>query len=237
MGKLNRFHARYYDAVYQWKDYEGESRRLLELLSERGHLEGTLLDVACGTGKHLAQLFEGPFAVEGLELDPEMAEVARGRLGAEVPVAVGDMRNFRLGRTFDVLTCLFSAIGHMTTPDDLAAALRNMSDHLEPGGVLVVEPWLHPQDFTDGYVSADFVDQPNFKLARMSVSKSEGPISILEMHHMAATPEGVETWIERHELALYTDGEYRDAFASAGLDVEHDPEGLMGRGLYLGTAR
>jgi hypothetical protein len=34
-------------------------------------------------------------------------------------------------------------------------------------------------------------------------------------------------------MALFTDEEYRQAFDAAGLSVEHDPEGLIGRGLYI----
>lgn len=35
---------------------------------------------------------------------------------------------------------------------------------------------------------------------------------------------------------LFNDGQYREALVAAGLSVEHEPEGLMGRGLYIGTA-
>ena len=53
---------------------------------------------------------------------------------------------------------------------------------------------------------------------------------------MVGTPEGVEVFTERHEAGLFTDEEYRAAFVAAGLEVEHDETGLIGRGLYVGRA-
>lgn len=65
-----------------------------------------------------------------------------------IPLHEADMRTFDLGRTFDVVTCLFSSIGYFTELDDMQAAIGNMASHLAPGGVLIVEPWIHP----DGWV-------------------------------------------------------------------------------------
>ena len=48
--------AELYDLVYGSKDYAGEARRVDELIRERRSEARSLLDVACGTGKHLALL-------------------------------------------------------------------------------------------------------------------------------------------------------------------------------------
>src|SRR5581483_10962704 len=84
-----------YDAVYSFKDYAAESARLHELIQARRPGAATLLDVACGTGAHLEQLGRW-YEVEGVDVDPEMLEVARARLPG-VPLHAGDMRELDLG--------------------------------------------------------------------------------------------------------------------------------------------
>ena len=53
----------------------------------------------------------------------------------------------------------------------------------------------------------------------------------------AGTAAGVEHFMERQQLGLYTDDEYREAMEGAGLHVRHDPVGLRGRGLWVGRRR
>jgi hypothetical protein len=55
------------------------------------------------------------------------------------------------------------------------------------------------------------------------------------MHHLVATPKRVDHFVERLELGLFTQDEYLDAFRSADLETSYDSEGIMGRGLYIGT--
>ena len=203
------------------------------VVQERRPEARSLLDVACGTGRHLEQL-RHRYAVEGIDLDDGLLAVARRRL-PDVPLHVGDMRGFHLGRTFDAVTCLFSAIGYLATPVELDAAIAAMGRHLEPGGVLVVEPWLKPGEWTPDRPALLTVDEPDLKVARISMSGLRGTTSLLDFHYLVATPHGVESATEHLELELFTQDETIAAFERAGLDVSYDEQGLIGRGLYVGV--
>ena len=92
----------------------------------------SVLDAGCGSGRTLIELaVYGD--VQGIELDPGAAEVARGR-------GVGEVRIGRLEElpwdadTFDLITCL-DVIEH--TPDD-RATLTELRRVARPGGWLLV---------------------------------------------------------------------------------------------------
>lgn len=223
--------AHLYDAVYSFKDYLGESEKVHALIQRHLPVAASLLDVACGTGKHLEQ-FRRWYDVAGIDLEPELLEIAQERLG-DVRLSVADMTSFDLGRRFDAITCLFSSIGYVGTVERLSAAIDAMAAHLNPNGVLIVEPWLTPDVWVIDRPHLLAVDEPDRKIARMTFSAREGRLAIMEFTYLVGTPEGVQQFSERHEAALFTDGEYRHAFRAAGLAVEHDEEGLIGRGLYL----
>ncbi len=61
------------------------------------------LDVACGTGKVAVPLLACGLAVLGVEIDPQMAEIAR-RHGILVEIAAFETWDDK-GRTFDLITC------------------------------------------------------------------------------------------------------------------------------------
>jgi ubiquinone/menaquinone biosynthesis C-methylase UbiE len=227
--------AQIYDTLYGFKNYEAEAKRLREIIEVAKQSRGnTLLDVACGTGLHLVFL-KKYFAVEGVDLTPQMLEIARAR-HPEIKFNLGDMRTFDLGRKFDVVMCLFSSIGYMKTPRRLREAIINMARHLEHGGVLIVEPWLSPDALKLGGVHSLFVDKPELKIARLDIPSVKGRVSIHKWHMLIGTPSGIKYLRQKHELGMFTDAQYREAFAAAGLKVFHDEKGLMNRGLYIGTS-
>jgi SAM-dependent methyltransferase len=227
--------ARIYDAIYaSIRDYPREAAQLDALIQARRPGAERLLDVACGTGVHLHHL-AGRYEVEGLDLDPEMLAVARERL-PDATFHQGDMASFDLGKRFDAVVCMFSSIGYVKTEEWLRDAIASMARHLESGGVLVVEPWLTPDAWSDRHVGAVFVDEPELKIARVNVAEREGTISSFEFQYLVGTPDGVEHFSERHELGLFTVEQQLEAFRAAGLEAEHDPEGPMGRGLYVAVA-
>ncbi len=227
--------APYYDVIYDsaGKDYKAESKRLHQLIRRHKKSIGkALLDVACGTGRHISYL-KSSYSVEGLDLDPGLLAIAKKR-NPEVRFHKGDMLTFTLGKEFDIVTCLFSAIGYMTTLRKLRRAVRNMSLHLKPGGVLIVEPWITPRNFIRGNIHAVFVNEAKLKIARIGRSTARGRISTLDFQYLVATPQGTIYFREREEFGLFTHSEYMNAFRLASLKVNYYGKGLIGRGLYVG---
>jgi len=167
--------ARVYDLLYEaaGKNYEVEAENLHALIQTRRPGAASLLDVACGTGAHLFHMRRS-YEVAGVDLAPAMLDEARNRL-PDVPLIEGDMRSFALRSTFDAVTCLFSAIGYMQSTAELDEAIRNMRNHLAPGGVLVVDGWVRRQKWRDpGTVHVLSGHRDDLAVARVAVSRRRG---------------------------------------------------------------
>lgn len=225
----------YYDDIYGalGKDYAAEADKLHGFIQKHKNTPGNkLLDVACGTGTHAGFLCEH-YQVEGMDVNTAMLKAARKK-NPQIRFFQGDMRDFDLGRQFDIVTCLFSAIGYMKTKAELQKAIRSMSRHLLPGGVLLVEPWFTAEQWHPGRVSLNPVDRPDLKIVRMAHARQKGRLSLLEFQYLVGTSKGIRHFVEHHEFGLFSHQEYLEAFTRAGLNASHDPEGINGRGLYIG---
>lgn len=228
--------APYYDCIYARKSYEREVREIARRIAREGPPGArTLLDVGCGTGRHL-ELFRRRFEVTGVDASPAMLRVARGRLGRNVPLHRGDMRSFRLGRTYDVVVCLFSAIGYLLTRADRDRALRTLFAHLRPGGLLLVEGWIRPDRFRGGAPHLLTYDGDDAKVARMSRTTRRGDRTYLAMDYLLAVPgRPVRHYRELHVNALVEPEELLGSFRRAGFRARVITSGRYAdRGLYVG---
>jgi SAM-dependent methyltransferase len=227
--------AELYDAIYHFKNYARECERLRSLIGEAVPGASTILDVACGTGEH-ARFLKDHYAVDGVDINQNYLRAARLKNPAG-DYTRADMTDFDLGRTYDVVTCLFSAIGRVTTFERLERAIACMAHHVRPGGALIVEPWFTPDQWNPGSLFVHLGEIGVAKVCRMSLSGRDGDVSILQYHYLRGTPEGIEHYTERLELGLFTRDEMTWALESVQMAVRYDSDGLMGRGLYLAMQR
>jgi SAM-dependent methyltransferase len=170
-----------------------------------------------------------------VDLDPAMLEVAAGRVPG-IPLHRADMESFDLGSRFDAVICMFSSIGYAASPARLRAAVAAMAAHLEPGGVLVVEPWLWPELIRPPLVRVQVAEAPDMVIARTSRTRIEPGVSHMEFTYLVTTADGSETFTELHVMGLFEPGEYVAALEAAGLSAEFVEPGPLGRGLAVGTA-
>jgi SAM-dependent methyltransferase len=227
--------AEYYDVIYgAVKDYAAEVAHVTDLLRRLNPDCHTVLDVGCGTGEHARRLAAEGFEVDGLDIEPAFVRIAatkhpRGRF------VVADMSDFHLSYRYDALLCLFSSIGYLVTLDRVTRALACFREHLAPGAVALVEPWFPPGVLDPDKRFTHTGESQGVKVARHSRTEIDGTLSRLLFEYEIEIDEhgDVRHMSEVHELGLFTTEELMDAFRAAGLDAQHDVEGLTGRGLFV----
>jgi SAM-dependent methyltransferase len=226
-----------YDLVYSgFKGYATETAALAKRIREDHPKARSVLDVACGTGEHARRLAEEyGFEVDGLDLDPAFARIARGKL-PRATVYEGDMVSFDVPKRYDAILCLFGSIGYVRTLDNVRRTLERFRAHLADSGIVLVEPWFPPGMLSNQYVAVRAAQSPEVSVARMSLTEVDDRMSRLHFEYLIGRPTGIERASEVHELGLFTTDEMIVCSRQAGFEVTHDAEGLSGRGLFVARA-
>lgn len=211
------------------------SKRLDEIIVRHHPDARTLLEVACGAGGFLRHL-KDKYRVEGLDLNVDVLNLAATHC-PEVKLHTADMLDFAIPRRFDVIACLFSSIAALCTVERMWRSIARMAAHLNPDGILLIEPFFTPETCWNRDLRMNTFDSPERKIAWMYVTEVMDKLAISEIHYLVGEKTGVEHFTERHELGLFTDAEYREAMERVGMDVSYDPVGACGRGMYIGVAK
>jgi len=128
-----------YHALYPHRDDE-DARRAVALIRKAAPWKrgDRILDLACGPGRHAAELERLGGRVIGFDLSRAMLRRARERTGA--CLVRGDMRAlpFRAG-SFALAVNLFTSFGYFVDDAEHRLVLRQVAAALEPRGVFVLD--------------------------------------------------------------------------------------------------
>lgn len=100
-----------------------------------------VLDLACGTGTLAAALAADGTCVTGLDMCPQMLNVARRKCEGLPNVAIkqGDFRCFELNDAFDLVLCCFDSLNYVNQPGELNDVFRCVRAHLTPAGFFIFD--------------------------------------------------------------------------------------------------
>jgi ubiquinone/menaquinone biosynthesis C-methylase UbiE len=138
-GKL----AKYYDGAYAAMKDLVDVPFYADLAKRTG---GPVLEVGCGTGRVLLPIARQGQKIDGVDSSPAMLRVLTEHLQSEPPevrqrveLHLADMRDFRLGRKYPLVTIPFRPLQHMRTVPDQLSALTSAAFHLQEGGILAFD--------------------------------------------------------------------------------------------------
>ncbi len=197
-------------------EYAEEAAAYSEALRNANTPVHTVLELGAGGGNnawHMKRFFDMTL----VDLSEGMLAHSR-KANPECEHHQGDMRTFRLGRTFDAVF-IHDAIDHMTTLEDLQLALNTAFAHVRPGGVTLLAPDDTRETFVPG-TDCGGTDGADRGMRFLQWSYDPDPTDSLvtvDYAFLLRLPDGnsrVEK--DRHIYGLFSHQQWLDTIAAAG---------------------
>ena len=241
-GQDRRAGPRLYEELASWwpllsppSEYGEEAADLLGRLGPlAGSGHATLLELGSGGGS-LASHLKRHFRLTLTDRAPGMLAVSEA-VNPECEHLIGDMRELRLDRRFDVVL-VHDAITYVADPADVLATLRTATVHCRPGGTVVVMPDYVRETFTPqtDHGGHDAGDGRGLRYLEWTWDPDPADDTyVVDYAFLLREPDGTTTVAhDRHIEGLFARQQWLGWFADAGLSVrsESDP---WGREVFIG---
>ncbi len=137
------FDTSLYETLYASRDF-AEAEQMADLINGEFPASSfkTVLDLACGRGRHSLNLARRGYDVLGVDLAPSAIKKASSLIPVDLEdkmaFQVHDMRK-PLDRKFDLIVNLFTSFGYFESDDENRQVLRNIQEMLKDGGGFVID--------------------------------------------------------------------------------------------------
>ncbi len=133
------FDTPYYHILYKDRD-NAEADSFMERLTNFLQLErkDTILDLACGKGRHAISLSKKGFDVTGVDLSPSSIEFAKQFESQHLKFRVHDMC-LPYPKKFDAVFNLFTSFGYFENEEDNLRTIKAIKQELKPKGHGVID--------------------------------------------------------------------------------------------------
>lgn len=201
-----------YLALYSHRDDRDAQRQIDLLLRElRPGADDRILDLGCGSGRHVAELRRRGFSVIGLDLSETLLSRARNDYPRCCFVR-GDMR-YIPGR-FDMILSLFTSFGYFDSHSENQKVLHAVSESLNPGGRFWLD-FLNADTLRQNLEPEQDVQVSDTVCVHVRRSINNGFI-VKDIRFQ--TPDGPIDYRER--VRLYTRNQLKTMLESAEMRVE-----------------
>jgi len=137
------FNSENYLRIYSHRNQE-EAERLVELIAKSLKLKinSSVLDMACGAGRHAITFAKLGFKVTAVDISQLLISEAKKSAeqeDVELDFVLSDILEFETNKKFDLVVNLFTSIGYFDNDEDNYAVIKKAYDLLNDGGYFVLD--------------------------------------------------------------------------------------------------
>jgi len=234
MSQFGDLYSRYYDLLYQDKDYIAEVDYIDNLIKNYSSKTKTILDLGCGTGKHDNLLCDRGYVVHGVDISQEMLDIAETRRkGKEDKLTFGrsDITQLNINKKFDAIVSLFHVMSYQNTNADLDRVFTSVKSHLNESGLFVFDFWYGPAVLTDlPKTTIKRLEDENIKVTRIAESKLHPQLNTVDVNFDIFVENKKDNSSmekkELHTMRYFFDTELEMLCERHGFDIEMKYEWL-----------
>jgi len=216
-------HLGYYEDLLAQRDRRvAETTRELDFLefafrAHATHRVRNVLDVACGNGRHVAELAHRGYQCTGQDYTPEQVQVAQARAkheGVSVKLLQGDATRLKYESEFDAVLAI-KILFLLPDDDNVLTCLRQIHCALKSGGIMVCnianpfyegENWFSLKSIQQGHYFEE-VRVPGMRYMSIDRVQDFDPLQGVawwQETHVIEDPDGVHIFRDRERLRLFT---------------------------------
>jgi len=201
---------------------ENTNKRELDFLefafrTHATHRVRDVLDVACGSGRHVLGLANRGYKCVGQDYTPEQIKKARvkaNREGISVKLLQCDATKLKYENEFDAVLAV-RILFLLPDDDDVLTCLRHVYRALKSGGILICnianpfydgENWFSLKSIQRGHYVND-IRAPNIRFISIDQIQDFDPlhgVAWWQEIHVVEAPDGTHIFQERERLRLFT---------------------------------
>lgn len=219
----SKSYTEYYELFSKDKNYYSEVEFLEKVFQKYNCDVKNILDLGCGTGMHAELLASKGYKITGLDLSKEMISIAKSKNIPNSKFIIGDMSNFDLSEKFDVIICMFAAMGYLTKNEQIKSFFKSIKNHLNPNGLLILDVWNGLGVMNEHPTSREkSVDVEELKITRKSfpcldvenhINNVRFEVKIFKNNNL------VEEYKENHKVRFFFPQELRKYLEDEGFKI------------------
>jgi SAM-dependent methyltransferase len=209
------FNSPYYHLLYNNRDNQEAASFIDQLLKYLHPVpDATMLDVACGRGRHSKYLADKGYTVTGIDLSIQSINIARKLENDHLSFFQHDMRlPFRVNY-FDFVFNFFTSFGYFETQRENENALRTLKNALKPGGTLVLD-YLNSPYIASHLVCEETKEKENVVFDIQREMKDHKFLKQIDIEDRSRSQQTSYT----ESVNAYTKADFEEMFVRQGLEI------------------